>query len=178
MKIFLTSNQQFGRPGAIKAYKRSFSDVGEMNLHLIDQWNSVVSKEDAVFVLGNFVWDPELGEEIIGALNGEIYVMDGEWDRASEDLVNLQKKDNRKIRFVSDGIRRMLKSKSVLSYWPLTDWPKKKQGFISFIGHPNYKKYKSSHTDKIVNVTCDAWDYKPIELTTLTTLYNDPDLNK
>ena len=52
----------------------------------------------------------------------------------------------------------------------------KKQGFISFIGHPNYKKYKSSHKSKIVNVCCDAWDFKPIDLTKLTTLYNDPDL--
>ena len=177
MKIFLTSNQQFGRPGAIKAYKRPFASLEEMNLHLINKWNCVVSDEDAVFVLGNFVWDPEIGEQLIEQLNGEIYVIDGEYDRASEDMVSL-KKDDGKIRFISEGIRRMLKVKSVLSYWPLADWPKKKQGFVSFIGHPNYKKYKSSHKSKIANVTCDAWDFKPIELTKITTLYSDPDLNK
>ena len=64
MKVYVTSNQQFGRTGAIKAYKRSFEDVSEMNNHLIKQWNSVVKDGDAVFVLGNLVWDPETGEEI------------------------------------------------------------------------------------------------------------------
>ncbi len=176
MKIFLTSNQQFGRPSALKTNKRPFDSMTDMHDFMIKQWNSTVSKKDAVFVLGNFVWDPEIGEQVLAALNGEIYVIEGEYDRASEEIVELKKHDDKKIRFISDGIKKMLKTKSVLSYWPLADWPKKKQGFISFIGHPNYKKYKSSHKSKIVNVCCDAWDFKPIDLTKLTTLYNDPDL--
>jgi calcineurin-like phosphoesterase family protein len=180
MKLFVTSNQQFGRPGAINAYKRPFKDVEEMNAHLIKQWNSVVEVGDAVFVLGNLIWDPESGEEIIKSLNGDILVIDGEWDRATEDLVNIKQKSNiaeSKIRFIADGIKIMPNRKSVLSYWPLVDWPRKKKGYTSFIGHPN-PKYKTDHKENVINVVCDRWDYKPIEINYLTELFNDPDLKK
>ena len=178
MKVFVTSNQQFGRLGAIKAYKRPFKNVEEMNTHLIKQWNKEVKAGDAVFVLGNLIWDPETGEDVIKALNGDILVIDGEWDRATEDIVKLKKNSSlaeAKIRHISDGIKVMENIKAILSYWPLIDWPKKKKGFISFIGHPN-KKYKSDHKKNIVNVRCDDWDFKPIEIQQIVKLYNDPDL--
>lgn len=179
MKVFVTSNQQFGRTGALKAYKRSFEDVAEMNDHLIKQWNSVVSEGDAVFVLGNLMWDPETGEDIIKALNGDILVIDGEWDRATEDIVKIKKDSSlaeAKIRYITDGIKVMKKMKAVLSYWPLMDWPgKKKKSYTSFIGHPD-PKYKTDHKESVINVTCDRWDYKPIEINHLTELFNDPDL--
>jgi len=180
MKVFVTSNQQFGRPGAIKAYNRPFKNVQEMNAVLISKWNSAVSDGDVIFVLGNFAWDPEVAEELIKSLNGDIFVIDGEWDRPTSDLVKIKGDvgvKTGKIRYVSDGIKVLGNVKSVLSYWPMTDWPRKKKGYISFIGHPN-KKYKSDHKNKVVNVSCDAWDYKPIEMKNIVTLYNDPDLKK
>jgi len=172
MKIFVTSNQQFGRPGAIKAYKRPFADVEEMDEYLAKQWNSVVNKGDTVFVLGNFAWDPESGERLVKLLNGNIYVIPGEWDRAAKDISDLA---GSSLTYHAIGIKEILGLKAVLSYWPLEDWPKKKKGFVSFIGHVN-KKYKSDHKKHIVNVRCDNWDYKPIEIQQIVKLYNDPDL--
>jgi calcineurin-like phosphoesterase family protein len=180
MKIFVTSNQQFGRAGAIKAYKRSFKDVSEMNSHLIKQWNSVVSDGDIVFVLGNLMWDPETGDTIIKELNGDITVIGGEWDKAIEDIVNVRIDSNtlnNKINYSSDGLTVLKNNKSVLSYWPLLDWPRKKKGYTSFIGHPN-PKYKTNHEESFVNVTCDLWDYKPIDIDHISELFNDPDLKK
>ena len=172
MKIFVTSNQQFGRPGSINAYKRPFTDVEEMDEYLVKQWNSVVKKQDTVFVLGNFAWDPESGERLAKLLNGTIYVMPGEWDRAAKDISDVS---GTTLTYHGVGIKELLSLKAVLSYWPLTDWPKKKKGFISFIGHPN-KKYKSDHKKHIVNTRFDDWDFKPIEVSKLVKLYNDPDL--
>jgi calcineurin-like phosphoesterase family protein len=57
-KIFVTSNLQLGRPGAIKKYNRDFADVDEMTDRLIRNWNEVVTKDDTVYHLGNFAWDP------------------------------------------------------------------------------------------------------------------------
>jgi len=176
MKIFVTSNQQFGRPGAIRSYKRPFDNVEEMDKHLIKQWNSVVSDDDLVFVLGNFSWEPEQTEDLMDLLKGQIYVMAGEWDRAVKDITLLKGgKDYKKLTHISDGIRTLTSIKSVLSYWPFLEWPRKKKKYISFIGHPS-KKYKSSHKEKTVNVTCDYWDFKPIEATKIVKLYEDPDL--
>ena len=60
MKVFVTSNQQFGRKGAIRAYKRPFIDTDDMDLQLTNIWNSVVGIDDIVYVLGNFAWDPSV----------------------------------------------------------------------------------------------------------------------
>lgn len=172
MKIFVTSNQQFGRPGAIKAYKRPFTDVEEMDEYLAKQWNSVVNKEDTVFVLGNFAWDPESGERLVKLLNGNIYVIPGEWDRASKDISDIA---GSSLTYHAIGFKEIPALKAVLSYWPLMDWPKKKKGSVSFVGHAN-KRYKSDHKKQIASVRCDDWDFKPIDIQQIVKLYNDPDL--
>ena len=177
MKLFVTSNQQFGRPGAINAYKRPFKSVDEMNEYMFNQWNSVVSEGDIVFVLGNLAWDPEITEEVVAKLNGNIYAMQGEWDRSIKDITDIRGGGTVKLKYLTEGIKMLASQDSVLSYWPLTEWPRKKKGYVSFIGHPA-KKYKSNHTDKIVNVQCDRWDFKPIEIKSMVTLYRDPDLNQ
>jgi len=172
MKIFLTSNQQFGRAGAINAYKRPFADVDEMDEYLIAQWNRTVTHEDSVFVLGNFAWDPETAERLSKSLNGTIYVIPGEWDKAIKDITEIQGSN---ISYINVGIKELPSLTSVLSYWPLNEWTKKKKGWVSFIGHPA-KKYKSNHKENIANVRCDDWDFKPVEITQIVKLYNDPDL--
>ena len=53
-KVFVTSNLQLGRPGAIKKYKRNYSSVDDMDKDLIKKWNEVVKSEDTVYHLGNF----------------------------------------------------------------------------------------------------------------------------
>jgi calcineurin-like phosphoesterase family protein len=172
MKIFLTSNQQFGRAGAIKAYNRPFDNVDEMDEYLIAQWNRTVTHEDTVFVLGNFAWDPEKGETASKRLNGTIFVIPGEWDKAIKDI---SKTKGSNVSYVAVGIKELPSLESILSYWPLVDWPKKKKGWVSFIGHPG-KKYKSNHKENIANVRCDDWDFKPVDMLQITKLYGDPDL--
>jgi calcineurin-like phosphoesterase family protein len=174
MKIFVTSNQQFGRTGAIRMFKRPFDNVEEMNQSLIKKWNSVVSSEDTVYVLGNLIWQPESGENILKSLNGSILVIKGEYDKAIEDLVNLNSEVS--VEYLPIGIKQLNALDAILSYWPMLDWPKKNKGSISFIGHPS-NKYKSDHNAKVVNVRCDDWDFKPIEIQQIITLYHDPDLN-
>ena len=170
MKIFVTSNQQFGRPGAIKSYKRPFETVLEMNQFLFDSWNLTVSPEDTVYVLGNFAWDPETAETFLRNLNGTIINIAGEFDHALEELeetaVGLD------IDYF-DGILEFFPEENVvLSYWPLLEWPRKSKGSYSIIGFPN-KKYRSNHKTKTINCCCDFWEYKPVELSRIIELFNE-----
>jgi calcineurin-like phosphoesterase family protein len=170
MKTFVTSNQQFGRPGAIKSYKRPFEDVQEMNQALFESWNEVVSPEDTVYVLGNFAWDPETAEHFLRSLNGTIINIDGEFDSAIEELsetaVGLD------IDYFDGILEFMPEENAVLSYWPLLEWPGKSKGSYSVVGHPN-KKYRSNHKTKTVNCCCDFWEYKPVELSKIIELFNE-----
>ena len=77
MKIYATGNQQFGRIGAIKKYKRPFKTLEEMNLQMLNSWNSIVNKDDRVYVLGNLFWDPLTADDILRKLNGNIFLMKG-----------------------------------------------------------------------------------------------------
>lgn len=174
MKLFITSNQQFGRIGAIEQYARNFNDVEQMDEFMIQQWNSVVSEDDLVYVVGNFAWDPESAEFAIKRLNGTIIIMEGKWDRASKDLVDkLGSKIG--VAYVEEAIKYVQDINICLSYWPLSDWPHREDGAISVIGIPK-GQFNTNHEIKRVNVACDYWDFKPVDIRKVIQLFSDPDL--
>jgi calcineurin-like phosphoesterase family protein len=170
MKVFVTSNQQFGRKGAIKAYKRPFIDIEDMNLQLVEAWNSVVSNDDIVYVLGNFAWDPETLEVMTNALNGDIIVISGEYDKAAKELAeSLGLLD---IEYLHNAIEYHPEINASLSYWPLSEWQGKAKGAYSIIGYPD-KKYLTDHKKKLINCACDLWDFKPVEIEKVIGLFED-----
>jgi len=170
MKVFVTSNQQFGRKGAIKAYKRPFIDVEDMDLQMVNVWNSVVGKDDIVYVLGNFAWDPETLEVIVKSLNGNIVVISGEYDKAAQDVAEIMGIVD--IDYLYNAIEEHPEANSVLSYWPLNEWPGKKKGAYSIIGYPS-TAYKTDHKNRVINCSCDLWDFKPVEVMRIVELLNE-----
>lgn len=82
MSIFYTSDIHFGHENIIKYCNRPFSSVDEMNQVIIERWNSVVTDEDWVYVLG----DVALGKikdslPLVGLLNGHKALVPGNHDR-------------------------------------------------------------------------------------------------
>jgi len=66
----------------IKYCKRPFSDIGEMDKKIIENWNSVVKDEDLIFCLGDFA----LGKEqdclkILKKLNGHKVLIKGNHEK-------------------------------------------------------------------------------------------------
>jgi calcineurin-like phosphoesterase family protein len=169
-KIFFTSNQQFGRPNAISIYNRPFENVELMNNHLIENWNSVVGSNDIVYVLGNFAWDPNTAEQVISKLNGTLIMVEGEYDQSIVDLKN--RKLLPKNSAIIEPIFASHLEQLSISYWPMHEWPGKSIGYYHFHGYPD-KAYKTDHTKKIVNVSCDFWGYKPFSLEKFYDLIND-----
>lgn len=175
MKIFFTGNLQFGRPSAIKHFKRPFHDVEQMNQTLLNNWNNVVGEEDIVYVLGNFAWDPTTAEEMLTSLNGVIVVVPGEIDEPLEELEDKE--------MMPDGcaliepIFTAEEDNLTVSYWPLAEWPNKSGGAYSFFGFPS-AKYKTDHKKRVVNVACDFWGYKPQSLDSIMALFKDIEESK
>lgn len=81
-KFFVTSDQHFNHENIIKYCDRPFSSVEEMNEKMIKRWNAVVSKDDTVFVLGDFFMGrlTEI-EDILSRLNGHIMLVEGNHDK-------------------------------------------------------------------------------------------------
>ena len=169
MKVYATGNQQFGRIGAIKKYNRPFKNVEEMNNCMIDSWNNIVNEGDSVYVLGNLFWDPLTADIIIRKLNGNIFLMKGDYDRATQDVENLHEN---KLNIITSEIHVDDVNKICFSQWPLEEWKNKAKGYHSITAFPG-SKYKSDHKKLRINVHCDLWSFRPIEITSVKSLFEE-----
>ena len=51
------------------AIKRGFKDENEMNEHIVQEWNKIVSKKDVTYILGDITMEKN-NYEILNRLNG------------------------------------------------------------------------------------------------------------
>ena len=83
-KIFLIGDCHFGHRNIIKYCNRPFANVEEMTEGLIKNWNSVVGKNDIVYVVGDFaLCGKQKIIEIGNRLNGRKRLILGNHDGAS-----------------------------------------------------------------------------------------------
>lgn len=81
-KVFLIADLHFGDEGIIRYENRPFASAEEMDGQLLARWNQTVSKEDTVFVLGDFsCYGEEKDRELLSALNGRKILVMGNHDR-------------------------------------------------------------------------------------------------
>lgn len=81
---FYTADLHMGHPRILQYCDRPFSGIGEMNETLISNWNSVVSKEDIVYVLGDmFFYDLDSQRRIMKRLNGKKILILGNHDKSA-----------------------------------------------------------------------------------------------
>ena len=87
-KMFFTSDTHFQHTNIIKYCKRPFKDVEENDEEIIRRWNEKVPEDGIVFHLGDVAFgDPERVDNILGRLNGKIYLVIGnhDWRRIVND---------------------------------------------------------------------------------------------
>lgn len=79
--LFFTSDTHFNHANILRFCNRPWESIEEHDQALIENWNSVVSPDDTVFHLGDFVFGgfPKW-KEIAEQLNGHIYLIRGNHD--------------------------------------------------------------------------------------------------
>lgn len=82
---YLISDTHFHHTNIIKYCNRPFESVEVMNFKLIQNWNSVVKKDDIVFFVGDFTIksSPHFAQQILDKLNGRICLIYGNHDSAA-----------------------------------------------------------------------------------------------
>jgi calcineurin-like phosphoesterase family protein len=79
-KVWFTADTHFGHQRTLELSKRPFKTVEEMDNAIIENWNSIVAKNDTVYHLGDF-GDYKVREK----LNGNIYLVLGNYERSDLD---------------------------------------------------------------------------------------------
>lgn len=80
-KKYYISDLHFSHKRVINYDNRPFSSIEEMDNMLMNNWNKVVSKNDTVYVVGDFIWSKEQEWSIIlENLKGNIVLIKGNHD--------------------------------------------------------------------------------------------------
>lgn len=157
---FVVSDTHFFHKNIIKYCRRPYDSLEEMSEGLIENWNSVVGKNDEVFHLGDFSFDSvkiEKSEEILSRLNGHKILIKGNHD--NHKLIRSP---------LWDGIYETLKLKVdnkifILCHFPFESWDHQAHGSFHLHGHTHTPKEKLFNYYKRNRMDCgvDAWNYTP-----------------
>lgn len=168
-KIFFTSDLHFFHNKIFIYSPRGYESVEEMNETQIRKWNSVVSEDDIVYVLGDFFMGTITGvemarvDEYLSRLNGHIKLIIGNHDTPAK----LSFYKGRGIECVYAGIITYNKHKYYLSHYPtltatLTSDPEKSVRCLHGHTHSQAKFYEDR--PYMYNVAVDAHDGYPVSI--------------
>ena len=132
-KNFFISDLHFGHFNIMRYDNRPFTNVEEMDTTLINNWNSVVSNEDTVYILGDISWhNEEKTMEIFEQLNGTKVLIKGNHDKVARGS-RLMKC----FSAVCDYYELYLdkKTKIVMSHYPIPFWNGQFRDTIHLYGH-------------------------------------------
>jgi calcineurin-like phosphoesterase family protein len=146
------------------AVKRGFASVEEHDAHIIAQWNSVVTKRDVTYILGDVTMEKKAPYALLDQLNGRKHVVMGNHDRRQDVAALLEH---------VDSVAGMVQYKGlILTHCPIHPmeldyrFPKNIHGHI----HDNvvmidvYEygyKVNAIPDDRYICVSCERVDYVP-----------------
>ena len=164
---FYTADLHIGHENSLRFDERPFASVEEMSRSIIENWNSVVGAEDDVYVLGDFAWKNDQGDEVLRKLNGNKFLILGNHDRPTDYMRKgfVWIKDYAEI--VDNGTR------VVLCHYPIAHWKNADRGAVHLYGHIHtsrdsrpFNEYRQLMRDRGIpyecyNVGCMLHGYFP-----------------
>lgn len=137
--IFFTADLHFLHDTIVNVTSRPFDTAEEMAGCYIGEWNSVVRKQDIVYVLGDFALaggnqNQHLVEKLLSKLQGQKHLVYGNHDRRvvrrSKGWCTVQP-----YKEISVDIGEPRKKKIVLSHYSMRVWNQKHYGSWMLFGH-------------------------------------------
>lgn len=169
MAIFYTSDLHLGHRNCLIFDQRPFSSIEEMKDELIRKWNTKVTSEDTVYILGDIAYGPSVEEvsTFVKCLNGKKILIQGNHDFC---YVNGTKKVEG-----FDEIHPLYQVRDedqwvILCHYPMAAWNYSHRGSIHLYGHVHLnEKALQEHSvlaniQNAYNVGCMNWNYEPVTL--------------
>ncbi len=190
MKTWFTSDHHFGHANIIKYCNRPYYGTHDMNIAMELAWNEVVEPNDLVYYLGDFAMNANLVPFLVSRLNGNKILIPGNHDKC------WQKTDpaNRWFaHYIDAGFKSIEQQMTLeiageqvmLNHLPYRNLKEPDQKYFAqrpvdrggwlIHGHIHHK-WKVNK--KQINVSADAWNFKPVSLDEITELiYKGPALS-
>ena len=165
--LYLTADLHFGHRNVIEYEHRPFSDVTEMDDVLIRNWNSVITSQDTVYVLGDVsFYNKTKTADLIGRLNGKKILVLGnhDWDHSEQYWREVGFESAYKLKAV------MIDNDLLLCHHPPhqaldgTSW-------YAAYGHVHGSEAHPTITHNTVCVCTERWDFTPIALDRIRQLW-------
>lgn len=86
VKKFYISDLHLGHKNILAFDNRPFFNLKEMTETIISNWNSVVGKNDSVYVLGDMFWNNSEIPIVLPKLNGTKYLIKGNHDLVNKEM--------------------------------------------------------------------------------------------
>ena len=157
-RTFFIADTHFGEDNIRRYENRPFESVEEMDVSLIENWNSVVSSDDEVYMLGDFGAEKKEAD-VLSRLNGKKYLVKGNHDVYSNEYY-------RNVGFAEVYDMPVLYK----GFWILSHdaiYVNSNMPYANLFGHvhnsPIVKDYSSQH----FCVSAERIDYTPISFDTI-----------
>ena len=164
-RILYTADLHLGHSNIIRFCNRPFSDIGEMNKTLIDNWNARVREKDHVYIVGDLAY--RSARSVTGYLEqmrGIKHLIIGNHERSWMKQVNLSQyfASIETMQEIRDNGRRV-----VLCHYPLATWPGKNSYMV--YGHIHNNKNGSywpqiRSMERVLNAGVEINGYQPVTL--------------
>jgi calcineurin-like phosphoesterase family protein len=162
MKYF-TSDQHFGHKAILHFIngRHEFSTITEMEDYIIQKWNSVITDEDEVYVLGDFAYkcSKKHAESIFWQLNGIKYLIPGNHDNKLALKFTDCWESIDQIKRVSIILPNGVEQYLLLSHRPFLSWEKK---CWHLHGHTHGTIQELNKGLRRLDVSVELYDYTPI----------------
>lgn len=174
---YYISDLHFGHKNAINFDERPFENVNEMAKVIIDGWNRKVSKNDNVYILGDFSYKDEKSPEwYLKQLSGHKHLIIGNHDtlllQNEKAMRYFESVD--KIKYIADELAGNNVHIS-LCHFPILEWDRKRHGSYHIYGHIHAHDYETSKImyefgdGRALNAGCMINHYVPCSLRELIT---------
>lgn len=153
-RIWFTADTHFGHDAIRRHCLRPFNSIEEMDQTMIQNWNSMISKKDVVFILGDFAWKNH--SHYIMALKGKKILIRGNHDKMSLNV-------ERNFTAVYDIRGTTIHGQYiVLCHYPMRSWNGKSYKSWHLYGHVHGRLSFDPTCTYSMDVGVDANNYLPI----------------
>ena len=161
--IYFTADTHFGHKNIIKYAKRPFNNVEEMDYRIINNWNSVVGKNDTVYHLGDFALCSKTKlDYILNLLNGSICLIRGNHEKSAEACKSRFRwiKDYYELNVRDEDFHKG-KQTIVLSHYAFRVWNKSHWGTYHLYGH-SHGMLEDDEKMLSFDIGVDCHNFKPL----------------